>query len=79
MSYQHYQIPLLNIDPLIKLGTVERILASIFNPVPSRPIIVGWIEEGILEGKQLRVGGNWYVYSSSLDRLIKNSQEKLAA
>jgi hypothetical protein len=78
-----YQMPLLNIDPLIKVGEVERILAKIFRPVPSRPTIVAWIEEGTLEGRQIGRGDNWFVYQSSLDKLIRESQtpsqQKLAA
>lgn len=76
-------MPLLNIDPLIKLGEVERILCKIFRPAPSRPTIVGWIEEGTLDGRQVGRGDNWFVYQSSLDNLIRESQstrqQKLAA
>lgn len=78
-----YQMPLLNIDRLIKLGEVERVLRQVFVPAPSRPTIVGWIEEGMLEGLQIGLGDNWHVYSSSLDKLILSTQEprqlKLAA
>lgn len=70
-----YQIPLLAIDRLIKLGEVERILESVFHPTPSRHTIVGWIEDGTLEGRQIGVGNNWFVYESSLDNLIRASQE----
>lgn len=78
-----YQLPLLEIDPLIKLGEVERVLERVFNPRPSRHTIIGWIEEGILGGRQFGRGGNWFIYQSSLDQLIRESQEvrpqKLAA
>lgn len=78
-----YQMPLFDLDPLIKLGEVEVILAKVFRPVPTRPTIVEWIEEGILTGKQIGLGNNWYVYASSLDKLILSTQEprqlKLAA
>lgn len=78
-----YQMPLLAIDPLIKLGEVERILSEVFRPAPSRPTIIGWIEEGTLEGRQVGVGNNWFVYESSLSKLIRESQspsqQKLAA
>lgn len=78
-----YQIPLLAIDRLIKLGEVERILANVFHPTPSRHTIVGWIEDGTLDGKQIGRGDNWHVYESSLDNLIRASQDarqqKLAA
>jgi hypothetical protein len=76
-------MPLLAIDPLIKLGEVERILEQVFRPAPSRPTIVAWIEEGTLEGKQIGRGDNWFIYESSLTKLIRDSQgmsqQKLAA
>jgi hypothetical protein len=78
-----YQMPLMDIDRLVKLGEVETILGRIFMPRPSRPTIVAWIEEGLLEGKQIGGGSNWYVFSSSLDKLIRScqqqSQQKMAA
>lgn len=78
-----YQMPLLHIDPLIKLGEVERILARVFRPAPSRPTIVGWLEEGTLEGRRVGLGNNWHVYTSSLDQLIlahqHAGQTKIAA
>jgi hypothetical protein len=78
-----YQMPLLNIDPLIKLVNVEQILSRIFQPAPSRPTIVGWIEDGTLEGRQVGRGDNWFVYQSSLDNFIRQSQsvgqQKMAA
>ncbi|MEO8649177.1 MAG: hypothetical protein ABI539_08430 [Acidobacteriota bacterium] len=78
-----YQLPLLDFDPLIKLVVVESMLGKIFRPAPSRPTIVGWIEEGLLEGRQFGRGDNWFVYQSSLDDFIRASQadrqQKLAA
>lgn len=73
-------MPLINIDPLLKLIEVERILSQVFRPAPSRPTIVQWIEDGTLEGKQIGRGDNWFVYQSSLDNFILASQpRKLAA
>lgn len=79
-----YQMPLLNIDPLIKLGSVEKIFAKLFpDRPPSRPTIIGWIEEGLLDGRQIGRGENWFVYQSSLDNFILRNQparqQKLAA
>lgn len=86
-----YQIPLIEVDPLIKLSEVERALSKIFYPAPSRPTIVGWLQQGycdffavkiLFEGSQLGNGENWFVYKTSLDRLIYQSQsgyQKLAA
>ena len=80
---KYYQIPLLAIDPLIKLGEVERILANVMRPVPSRPTLVAWIEDGTLEGKQIGTGDNWWIYESSLNNFIRATQDmrqqKLAA
>lgn len=67
-------MPLLEIDPLIKLGEVERILSQVFQPAPSRPTLVSWLEDGTLEGKQIGRGDNWFVYQSSLNNLILESQ-----
>ena len=78
-----YQMPLMQIDRLIKLVEVEAALAKVFPPAPSRPTIVGWIDEGILEGRQIGGGNNWFVYSSSLDAFIlasqRQSQQRMAA
>lgn len=80
---QNYQMPLLNIDRLIKVGEVERILRQVFLPAPTRPTIVGWILDGTLDGRQLGRGDNWFIYQSSLDDFIRASQaarqHKLAA
>lgn len=80
---QIYQMPLLHIDRLYKLGEVERILSLVFHPAPSRPTIVEWIEDGTLEGRRIGRGGNWFIYQSSLDNFIRASQNlrqhKLAA
>lgn len=71
-----YQMPLIDIDPLFKLAVVERALAKVFHPAPTRPTIVGWIEEGHLAGRQIGDGNNWLVYRSSLDKFILDSQTK---
>lgn len=70
-----YQLPLPNFDPLLKLGEVERILARVFlGCVPSRPTLVGMLEDGTLDGRRLGRGRYWYVYKSSLDNYIINTQ-----
>lgn len=57
-------------DRLIKLRDVERSLADCFHrdSRPSRNTIIGWLEEGLLLGKQLGSGHNYYVWESSLLR-----------
>lgn len=83
MRNHFYQPPLLNFDPLLKLERVEHELAQIFDPVPSRPTLYEWLEDGTLEGEQIGRGRLWYVYSSSLDKFIlafqARRQQKLAA
>lgn len=80
---RYYQLPLLEIDELIKIGEVERILSKVFRPAPSRPTLIAWIDEGLLDGRQIGSGGNWHVYKTSLDNFIRASQPigqtKLAA
>lgn len=71
----NYQLPLINIDRLIKLGDVERELGKVFYTPPSRPTIVGWIEDGTLDGKQIGRGNNYYVFESSLNKFILKTQE----
>lgn len=78
-----YQMPLLNVDRLLKLSVVEEHLAKIFEPVPDRETICAMIEDGTLEGRQIGPGKNWFVYSSSLNEFILSiqspRQQKLAA
>lgn len=61
------------VDRLVKLRDVERSLASCFHrdSRPSRNTIIGWIEEGLLMGKQLGPGHNYYVWESSLSSFIE--------
>lgn len=76
---RNYQLPLINVDPLIKLGEVEEILGKVFLTVPSRPTLIEWIEEGVLEGRRVGRGRHWFVFQSSLNEFIENCQERLAA
>lgn len=59
-------------DRLVKLRDAERIIASCFDDGsrPSRMTIIAWIEDGTLSGKQIGPGKNYYVFRSSLDRLL---------
>jgi hypothetical protein len=69
------------LDPLIKIGDVEREIAAHFDPDsrPGRRMITGWIDEGKLKGKQ--IGGVYYVHRSSLNSFLQilADQEVLAA
>lgn len=66
-------------DRLVKLRDVERIVAGCFDPDsrPSRTTIIAWIEEGTLSGKQIGPGKNYYVFRSSLDRLINEISQDI--
>lgn len=72
-----------NVDMLIKIVVVHKILGDYLSPAPSRPTIISWINSGKLEGRKYGKGENWFVYHSSLDNLIRESQaarqHKLAA
>lgn len=59
-------------DKLIKLRDVEAMLAEVFDrdSMPSRGTIVGWIEDGTLDGVQIGSGRNYYVRRSSLERFF---------
>ncbi len=59
-------------DKLIKLRDVELMFEEFFDPgsMPSRSTIVGWIEDGTLEGVQIGAGRNYYVRRSSIDKLF---------
>lgn len=56
-------------DRLVKLRDVEQILREFFceGSCPSRSTIIGWIEEGTLDGQQIGPGRNYYVFESSLE------------
>ncbi len=56
-------------DRLIKLRDVERDLANFFHGAsrPSRNTIIAWFEEGLLLGKQIGSGHNYYIWESSLN------------
>ena len=64
------QIPL-KPDKLLRLSEVEQILRSVFNTVPSRPTLIGYIESGKLRGGQNPFNKYYYVYKSSLDEFIE--------
>jgi len=59
-------------DRLIKLRDVERRLEEIFDREsrPSRSTLIGWIEDGTLDGVQIGRGLNYFVRESSLDRFF---------
>jgi hypothetical protein len=70
-----YQIPLLEVDRLIKLGEVEKALARVIYPVPTRPTIIAYCESGILLGRRIGKAGHYHVFQSSLDKFICENQQ----
>ncbi|MFV0388392.1 MAG: hypothetical protein ACK5NT_06530 [Pyrinomonadaceae bacterium] len=68
-----------NEDELLKLGDVERTLAPYFaeGSKPSRKLIIGLFEEGVLDGVQLGKGRNYWIYRSSLNELINNLKRRV--
>lgn len=71
---RNYQLSLINVDRLLKMQRVEEVLGKVFDPIPDRKTIIGWLDEGILEGKQIGRGDNYYIYESSLTRFITDMQ-----
>lgn len=77
-------LPLFPVDRWIKLRDVEIALREYFldGSCPSRSTIIGWIEEGTLEGKQIGTGRNYYVRESSFAKFkasLGNDSFALAA
>ena len=61
-------------ETLMRLQRVEEILRAqeIFDPVPSRPTLVGLIEDGTLEGFRTSLG--YVVYKSSFIAWVRSFQ-----
>ncbi len=62
------------IDRLIKLAQAEKKMKEVMKPIPSRPTLINYIKKGILIGK--RIGNNFYLYESSMNRFIEESKKK---
>lgn len=80
---QNQQLPFhKKIDKLIRLGEVERRLARVMNPSPSRPTLIAYIDTGELLGYAHPINGYYLVWESSLEdflsRIIK-TKEQIAA
>ena len=63
-----------NTETLMRLQRVEEVLREheIFDPVPSRPTLVGLIEDGTLEGFRTSMG--YVVYRRSFVAWVKSFQ-----
>jgi len=66
-------LPLFPPDKLIKLRDVEIMFEEVFDrrSMPSRTTIVGWIEDGTLDGVQIGRGRNYFVRQSSIERFFE--------
>ncbi|MEO6392851.1 MAG: hypothetical protein ABIP75_13470 [Pyrinomonadaceae bacterium] len=63
-----------SIRPILRLNYVEKILRAtrVVVPIPSRPTLIGWLEEGVWEGKKLDYG--WVVYEDSFHEWVRRMQ-----
>lgn len=62
-------------DKLLRLSEAEQILRAVFNTVPSRPTLIGYIESGKLRGGQNPFNNYYFVYKSSLDEFIEQIRQ----
>lgn len=60
---------------MLRLSAIERIIRSnrLIVPAPSRPKLIGLIEEGRLKGKRTEYG--WLVFEDSFLQWIREMQE----
>jgi hypothetical protein len=65
-----------HIDKLIKLGQAEKVMRQIISPVPSRPTLISYIKNGVLNGK--RIFNNYYIYESSLQEFIEKNKKEIS-
>ncbi len=65
-----------HIDKLIKLGQAERVMRQVMSPVPSRPTLISYIKNGVLDGK--RIFNNYYIYESSLQEFIEKNKKEMS-
>jgi hypothetical protein len=61
-----------HIDKLIKLGQAEVLMQQVMSPVPSRPTLISYIKNGVLNGR--RIFNNYYIYESSLREFIEKNK-----
>jgi hypothetical protein len=66
------------IRPILRLRYVEQILQQtrVVVPIPSRSTLIGWLEEGVWEGKKMDYG--WVVYEDSFRAWARRLQNDLA-
>lgn len=83
MSAAQLTLPRIRFDyrprTALRLARVETILHEerVMDPVPCRMTLIGWIEDGTLEGKKTEMGF-WIVYEDSLDAFVRKLQPAAA-
>lgn len=62
------------VRPAMRLREIEAILrrTRVITPVPSRPTLIGLVEQGTLQGRKLSHG--WIVYEDSFKDWVKSFQ-----
>ncbi len=60
------------LDKLIKLGQAMKLMEQVIMPVPSRPTLISYIKNRVLNGKV--IFNNYYVYESSLNEFIEKNR-----
>lgn len=62
------------VRPALRLREIELILrrTRVITPVPSRPTLIGLIEQGTLDGRKLSHG--WIVYEDSFKAWVRSFQ-----
>lgn len=64
---QQLRLPL-QIEPLMSLAELERLLLKmrVLTPIPCRHTLIGYCEDGTLDGRQLGRKRTWYVTEKSV-------------
>lgn len=76
------QLPYQKLDKIIGLGEVERRLGRLMDAPPTRPTLIGYIENGWLLGFQNKFNKRYFVYESALESFITQTiptKEQIAA
>lgn len=67
------------VSPMLRLSEIEAILKQtrVIVPVPSRPTLIGLIEQGVLDGRKLSHG--WCVTEVSFKAWVRSFQPEAYA
>lgn len=64
-----------HIDKLIKLGQAENLMRQVMSPIPSRPTLISYIKNGVLNGR--RIFNCYYIYESSLQEFMEKNKREI--